>query len=488
MPDTRGTPWRTSHMSMIELDNPFTGERLFSVPSESLEDVRRSIASMRGAARTWAKRSPAGRAAHLLRALDYFRAHKDEIARDVTREMGKPIDAAAAEVDYMIERAEFMCRFATDGALAPHDLARYHTNDFAGRIEFVPKGVVYIITPWNYPLFCAINGTMCALLAGSAVLLKHTTTPSVGRHFERAFGETGGIGPLLVNVTVDYDVSARIIEQADIDHVVFTGSVQGGRAIQTSVARRASQPVRKPFIGMSLELGSNDAAFIAEDADLDGAVEWTVKIGRLHNSGQSCCAVKRVFVHESLHDRFLDAAARVMREQRCGDPMQPDTTLGPLFGGKRAVEDLTRMIDDARAKGATVVTGGNTERIGGALFLSPTLLSEVTPDMAVMSEETFGPVLPVMRVASDERAIELVNASRYGLSASIFTRSRERAQRFIDETETGTVYVNRCNFVDARLGWIGHKNSGNGSIALSPLGLRAYSDLRSVNIDPTLLR
>ncbi|SAK97275.1 aldehyde dehydrogenase [Caballeronia pedi] len=474
-------------MSMIELSNPFTGERVFSAASESLDDVHEMITRVRAAARMWATCPPAQRAGQLRRALDYFRGHKDEIARDVTREMGKPLSAAAAEIDYMIERAEFMCRFAEDGALAPHDLARYHTDDFAGRIEFVPKGVVYIITPWNYPLFCAINGTMCALLAGSGVVLKHTTTPSVGRHFERAFGELGGIGPLLVNVTVDYDVSARIIEEADIDHVVFTGSVQGGRAIQTSVARRANQPVRKPFIGSSLELGSNDAAYIAEDADVDSAVEWTVRIGRLHNSGQSCCAVKRVFVHESLHDRFVGAAARIMREQRSGDPMHPDTTLGPLFGGERAVHALKNMIDDALEKGATAIAGGVTERIGNALFLSPTLLAGVTTEMSVMRDETFGPVLPVMRVASDEHAIELVNASRYGLSASIFTRSKARAERFIDEAETGTVYVNRCNFVDARLGWIGHKNSGNGSIALSPMGLRAYSDLRSVNVDPTLL-
>jgi acyl-CoA reductase-like NAD-dependent aldehyde dehydrogenase len=474
-------------MSMVELKNPFTGQQVFVSPSESFKEVKQKLADCRAASGEWRKITPARRAEVVRQALHYFREHREQIGRDVTNEMGKPVSAAEAEVDYMIERAEFMCRFASDGSLNAHDLSKYNDASFEGRIEYVAKGVVYIITPWNYPLFCAINGTVCALLSGSAVLLKHTTTPSVGRHFARAFGELDGIGPLLSDVIVDYDTSARIIEEADIDHVVFTGSVQGGKTIQASLARRVDYPVRSPFIGSSLELGSNDAAYIAEDADLDSAVEWAVRIGRLHNSGQSCCAVKRVFVHERLYEGFVAAAARIMLEQRSGDPTQPETTLGPLFGGERAVHALKTMVDDAIAKGAKLVTGGNTERIGHTLFLMPTLLADVNVKMRVLSEETFGPVLPVMRVASDAEAIELVNASRYGLSASIFTRSRERVERFIDAAETGTVYVNRCNFVDARLGWIGNKDSGNGSIALSPLGLRAFSNLRSVNIDPTLL-
>lgn len=221
--------------------------------------------------------------------------------------------------------------------------------------------------------------------------------------------------------------------------------------------------------------------------DLDSAVEWTVRIGRLHNSGQSCCAVKRVFVHQKLFARYVEAAAQLMREQCSGDPCAPQSTLGPLFGGAAAVQRLQAMIDNALANGATAVTGGGMEQIGKALFLQPTLLTGVTPEMAVLREETFGPVLPVMQVTSDAQAIDCVNASEYGLSASIFTRSRTRAEQFIGAMDTGTVYVNRCNFVDTRLGWIGHKNSGNGAIALSPLGLAAISNLRSVNIDPRLL-
>ena len=475
-------------MSMIEAYSPFTGEKVFSAPSETYEQLAPKIAALRAASREWSKLSPAQRADHVENALQYFRSHRDEIARDVTTEVGKPLAEAAGEVDFMLERAEYLCRFARDGALSPYDLSAYQAEGFEGRIDFVSRHVVYVIAPWNYPLFCAINGVACALLSGSAVLLKHTTAPSVGRHFGQAFGTLAGIEPLLVNTVVDFEQSARIIEEGDIDHVVFTGSVRGGSTIQASVGRRAANlTLRNPFIGSSLELGSSDAAYIAEDADLDSAVEWTIRIGRLHNSGQSCCAVKRVFVHDSLHDRFVEKAAELMREQRQGDPALPETTLGVLFGGAAAVDRLKAMVDEAVQGGAELVTGGTTTTVGRARFIAPTLLSGVAEDASVMREETFGPVLPVARVGSDEEAIERINDSAFGLTASIFTRSRGRAQRFIAAMETGTVYVNRYNFVDARLGWIGHKNSGNGSISLSPLGLQAFCNLRSVNIDPTLL-
>ena len=374
--------------------------------------------------------------------------------------------------------------FAKDGGLLPADQAVYNDESFEGWLESRAKGVVYIITPWNYPLFCAINGTVCALLSGSTVVLKHTTTPTVGEHFERAFGTLGGVNNLLQNITIDYDTSARLIEETDINHVIFTGSVQGGRTIAQSIAKRTYNDVPYPFIESSLELGSSDAAYIAEDADIDDAILWTVKIGRLHNSGQSCCAVKRVFVHESLYEVYLEKAKAVMEAEVNGDPMDEKTTLGPLFGGRAPVEKLTAMIDDAVSKGANLICGGETEEIGNALFLKPTLLADATANMNVLHEETFGPVLPVVKVTSDQAATAAVKQTRFGLTASIFTTSRARADQFITAMETGTVYVNRCNFVDARLGWIGQKCSGNGAISLSPQGLSAISATKSVNIDP----
>ncbi len=475
-------------MTAITLHNPFTGEPVFSAPGETYASVAERASVAQQASRAWSALTPGKRAAAVRAALGYFEQHRDEIAAGITREMGKPLLAAGEELDFMLERADQMCRFAEQGALDPLDLGSWWDEGFQGRIDHRAKGVIYIISPWNYPLFCAINGTVCALLAGSAVLLKHTTTPSVGEHFANAFGSLAGIDGLLHHVVVDFSTSARIIEEAEINHVVFTGSVRGGREIAASVARRCQNRLANPFIQCSLELGSNDAAYIAEDADLDDAAFWIVKIGRLHNSGQSCCATKRVYVHASLHDDFLERAQTIMAGELSGDPTDPKTTLGPLFGGRPAIDRLLSMIDDARQRGARVVAGGKVQRFGSCDFLVPTLLADVDQDMQVMREETFGPVLPVMRVDDDDTAARLVGDTRYGLTSAIFTRSRERAEAFISSMHSGTVYVNCCNYVDARLGWIGHGHSGNGSIALSPAGLQSFSALRSVNINPKPLQ
>ncbi|NVK44382.1 MAG: aldehyde dehydrogenase family protein [Oceanospirillaceae bacterium] len=475
-------------MSQIEVFDPFTGEQVFSQPSEAFPAVRDRIDAAQRASRAWQALAPEARAGHVRAALQYFRDNRDDIAAGITREMGKPLAAAKEELEYMLERAEYLCRFAADGALQPARHPEYQDENFEGRIECCARGVVYIITPWNYPLFCAINGTVCALLSGNAVVLKHTTTPSVGAHFEKAFGTLAGIDHLLTQAMVDFDVSARVIEEADINHLVFTGSVQGGRVVQQSVAKRAFNEVPNPFIQCSLELGGSDAAYIADDADLEQAVFWTVKIGRLHNSGQSCCAVKRVYVHESLYDEYLVRAQAVMEAEKSGDPMAADTTLGPLHGGDKAVAGLLDMVKQAQRLGARLCTGGATETHGRTEFLKPTLLAGVTPEMRVLQEETFGPVLPVMKVVDDDEAIAQVRNSRYGLTASIFTRARDRAERYVASVDTGTVYVNRCNFVDARLGWIGQRASGNGSLALAPEGLQSFSARKSVNIDPSTLK
>lgn len=475
-------------MAMVRLNNPFTGETVFEQASASFGEVAEKLARARAAHRRWSRLPAPERARRVRAALAVFRAAQDEISTDIAREMGKPKTAAAEELTYMIERAEYMCSFAEGGALEDLDLSAYHDSDFQGRIRYRGKGIVYIISPWNYPLFTAINGVICALLSGSAVLLKHTTTPSVGRLFERAFHTLGDQTDLLFNITVDYQVSADIIERGDIDQVVFTGSVQGGRVIQQSIARRAlNDQLDSPFIEAALELGSNDACYIAEDADLEQALLWAVKIGRLHNAGQSCCAVKRLYVHESRYDAVVAGAKAIMAAEVNGDPLQEGTTLGPLFGGGAAIDGLLELVADATAKGATLVTGGARETLAGCDFIQPTLVAGVDHGMRIMKEETFGPVLPVMKVRSDEEAFGLVADTRYGLTASIFTRSRARANAFIEALDFGTLYVNRCNFVDARLGWIGHRHSGNGSLALSPEGLRAFSSKSSLNINGAAL-
>ncbi len=474
-------------MTQLKLHNPFSGEQVFAAQTETSEAIANRAERAQRASQTWSRLPVPERVKALRTALQYFEQHGAAIAAAITREMGKPLTAAKEELQYMLGRARSMCDFAEHGALQPLGLQRYHDANFQGRIEYRAKGVVYIITPWNYPLFCAINGSISALLAGNAVLLKHSTTPSVGEHFQRAFGSMAGIDDLLQHVLLDFAGSAQLIETAAIDHVIFTGSVRGGQEIAASVAKRCCNDVDHPFIQCSLELGSNDAAYIAADADLEHAALWAVKIGRLHNSGQSCCAVKRVYCHASVYEPFIEHARAIMAAEVSGDPQAESTTLGPLFGGKDAVVRLLDMINDARELGATVLSGGASEIISGCTFLQPTLLGNCDQRMQVMREETFGPVLPVMAVADDDQAMALVKDTKYGLTSSIFTRSQQLAEQYIQAMHTGTVYVNVCNFVDARLGWIGHGHSGNGSIALSPLGLQALSSLHSVNINPELL-
>jgi len=472
-------------MSDIEVRNPFGGQLVFSQHSETVEEVDVKISLLNEANRAWSKLSVSIRAELIRKALEYFRENHESIARAITAEVGKPIQAADDELEYMIERAETMCSFAEKGALSP--LSSVGEN-FEGWIDYRSKGVVYVISPWNYPLFCAINGTICSLLTGSTVLLKHTTAPSVGRHFQNAFNCMGGLENLLFATIIDYSVSAQVIETKDINHVIFTGSVDGGRAIQASLARRANSDVRNPFLSYSLELGGNDAAYIAEDADLPYAVDSTINIGRLHNSGQSCCAVKRVFVHRKHYEAYLAAAKEEIAKHRFGDPMDPQTTLGPLVGGEQTVVRLKALVDDARKNGARLICGGEVVIVDKTSFIEPTLLADVSMDMKVMDVETFGPVLPVMVVESDDEAIRLIQSSQYGLTSAIFTDSRSRAERFVRQMNTGTVFVNRCNFVDARLGWIGYGRSGNGAVTLSPLGLQTISNPQSVNIDPSRLR
>lgn len=337
-------------MTAITLNNPYTGEQVFAADSETRAEVLQRASKAQAASLAWSQVPVHERAELLRQALGYFEQHADDIASGISREMGKPLSAAHEELEFMLERARSLCTFASDGALDAVDLKRYHDAQFSGRIDYRAKGVVYIITPWNYPLFCAINGSMAALLAGNAVLLKHTTTPSVGGHFEQAFGQLGGCSDLLQHVLVDFATSAELIEHADINHVIFTGSVRGGQAIAQSVAKRCQHEVRNPFIQCSLELGSNDAAYIAADADLQHAALWAVKIGRLHNSGQSCCAVKRVYCHADVHDEFVQRAQAIMSAEISGDPLAPATTLGPLFGGEQTVQTLQTMIDDAISK------------------------------------------------------------------------------------------------------------------------------------------
>jgi acyl-CoA reductase-like NAD-dependent aldehyde dehydrogenase len=365
-------------------------------------------------------------------------------------QMGKPLREAAREVETCCERAEYMASIAVE-SLAAEVLPP--KAGFHRRIEHAPLGVVLDIAAWNYPLLIAVNVVVPALLAGNTVLLKHSgRTPLCGLHFERAYGALEPPG-LVTSLVLTHADTSRLIADRRVAHTAFTGSVEGGHALYRQAAER--------FIDVGLELGGKDPAYVAEDSDLEFAVENVVD-GACYNAGQSCCAVERVYVHEKVYGSFLDRARGVLERYRLGDPLDEKTTMGPLARCS-GVEVMERQVAEALRRGARLLHGGKRLEGHPGNFYLPTLLAGVPREAEAMQEETFGPLVPVAPVAGDAEALERMNDSRYGLTASVWTRDRERAEFFARGLETGTVYQNRCDYLDPALPWTGVRDSGKGS-------------------------
>ena len=435
--------------------HPFTGQSLEPFPKTDLLIQAKSLGI---AQQNWKKVAVENRCHILLKALNYFEKHRDEVADDISNTMGRPFSQAKGEIDGLLERARYLTTIAAE-VLRPDSLET--KEGFDRSITHEPLGVVFVISAWNYPLLVTINGVFASLLAGNTVLLKHATqTLEIGRHFERAFGQIPDHEGILAQAIAGHPDVGELIEKRRIDHVIFTGSVEGGRTVYTSAARG--------LIDCQLELGGKDGAYVAADADIEQAAALLVD-GALYNSGQSCCGVERVYVHESVHDRFVDCCAELMSRHVLGDPADPATTMGPLAQAV-AADVLEQQIHDARSKGAKIVYGGHRLDIESGVFFEPTLVTETDHTMKIMHEENFGPLLPVMRVPSDEEGFRLVNDSHYGLTAIICTRNKALAERFFTETTVGTVFMNRCDYLDPALPWTGVGDSGIGS-ALSKYGL-----------------
>ncbi|HEY2512096.1 MAG TPA: aldehyde dehydrogenase family protein [Polyangiaceae bacterium] len=455
--------------SSLTLDNPFTGDVACVVPLADEAAVGATLDRARVAARSFRNTSVAERIAICERAVASMEKNVDSIAADITRMMGKPLGQAKGEVAGMAGRARHMMSIA-ETSLA--DIALPPKENFERRIVKEPLGVVLDLPAWNYPLLTAVNAILPAVLAGNAVVVKHSPrSPLCGEHFARAFAEAGGPKDLVQALHCDHPTSERTVADPRVDHVLFTGSVYGGHRIQQAAAGR--------FLHVGLELGGNDPAYVAEDADLEKSVENIVD-GACYNAGQSCCAVERVYVHRSLYKRFLELAEPLVRAYVMGDPMDPKTTLGPV-AQPHHVPELEGFVEDALGAGARLIAGGKRASVGGkGRFFEATLLAEMTPSMKLMQKESFGPLVPVCAVDSDEDALSLMNDSSLGLTASLWTRDRDRAARLASKLEYGTVLMNRCDALDPALPWTGVKDSGRG-VTLSALGFDALTRPKAIH-------
>ncbi len=445
-------------MPSLIVDDPYTLDTACVVPLADGAQVEAVLGRARVAARAARHASIGDRVTLCLGALGAMEARTEDIAQDITRMMGKPIRQARNEVAGMALRWRHMCEIAP-AALA--DIELPPKEGHLRRIRKEPLGVVLDLPAWNYPLLTAVNAVLPALLAGNAVVLKHSPrSPLVGEHFARAFRDAGAPADLLAALDCDHPTSEAMVADPRVDHVLFTGSVFGGHRIQAAAASR--------FLHVGLELGGNDPVYVAPDCDVAKAAEGLVD-GAMYNAGQSCCAVERVYVHESLHDRFVEACEAHVRAYVLGDPRDEATTMGPIAQPQHPRE-LEALVRDAVDRGARLVRGGVATQVDAkGRFFAPTLLHGATHEMALMQSEHFGPILPVARVRSDEEALERMNDSRLGLTAAVYTSDLARAERMARDLEAGTVYMNKCDALDPALPWVGVKDSGRG-VTLSALG------------------
>jgi acyl-CoA reductase-like NAD-dependent aldehyde dehydrogenase len=385
--------------------------------------------------------------------------------------MGRPV-RFGGEFRGFEERVRYMVAIAEDSLkpVLPSD----PKAGFRRMIKRTPLGVVFVIAPWNYPYLTAVNTIVPALIAGNAVVLKHAAqTILVGERFEQAMKAAGAPKGLFANIVLGHEQTSRVLASGLVNHVNFTGSVEGGKAIERAAAGT--------FTTMGLELGGKDPAYVRADVKLDHAIENLVD-GAFYNSGQCCCGIERIYVHEAVHDRFLDGFVNLTRQYVLGNPMDEATTLGPM-ANKRFADLVRRQTAEALAKGAKAHIDEAAFKASkdGTPYLAPQVLTQVDHSMSVMMDESFGPVVGIMKVKSDEEAIRLMNDSPYGLTAGIWTADVDAAERIGDQIETGTVFMNRCDYLDPALAWTGVKDTGRGA-SLSPIGYEMLTRPKSYHL------
>ena len=451
--------------------SPVDGRLYVERPIATDATIATTLERARRAQAAWKRVPLAERIATVLRFIDAFVAHKDAIATEITWQMGRPIGQSPGEVRGFEERARYMASIATE-SLA--DINVGAKDGFRRFIRREPVGVVLVMAPWNYPYLTAVNAIVPAILAGNAVVLKHSNqTPLCAERFAEAFAESGLPEGVFQYLHCTHEQAAGMIASPQIDFVCFTGSVAGGHAVQAAAASR--------FIGIGLELGGKDPAYVRHDADLAHAIENLVD-GAMFNSGQSCCGIERIYVHEKLYRDFVDGFVALTRQYRLGDPTAADTNLGPMVRA-RAAGFARGQVAEAIAAGAESLVDPRSFAADrpDSPYMAPQVLVKVDHSMRLMNEESFAPVIGIMRVSSDDEAIRLMNDSAYGLTAAIWTADADAALAIGEQVETGTWFMNRCDYLDPALAWTGVKDSGRGC-TLSRVGYEPLTRPKSYHL------
>lgn len=455
----------------VQLISPVDGRVYVERDCADAAQIEGALAAAESARASWKHRPLSERAEFCHAAVDAMLSMQADIVPELAWQMGRPVRYGAGELRGFAERARHMI------AIAPEALAAVEPEPVAGFRRFIkrePLGTVLVVAPWNYPYLTAVNSIIPALMAGNSVILKHATqTMLVGERFAEAMRRARLPEGLFQHLLLDHQQTARIIASGRVQQVNFTGSVEAGKAMETAAMGR--------FLGIGLELGGKDPAYVRADANLEHAVENLVD-GSFFNSGQSCCAIERIYVDQNIYPAFVERFADLTRQYVLGNPLDEATTLGPMVSP--AAADFVRgQIADALAEGAKALIDPKDfpADVPGSAYLAPQVLVDVTHEMSVMREESFGPVVGIMPVAGDEAAIALMNDSDFGLSASIWTQDLRAAELIGNEIATGTVFMNRCDYLDPALAWTGVKNSGRG-VTLSRLGYEHLTRAKSFHL------
>jgi len=431
------------------------------------EQLNQALESAETAQQAWQRKSIAERAEICSRAIGIFQQQKARHGEELAWQMGRPVRYGAGEVAGVVERSSYMIDIAAE-ALADIKIKDPATERF---IKRVPVGIVLTIAPWNYPYLTAINSVVPAIMAGNAVILKHSSqTPLCAERLEECFMEAGLPLGVFQSLHITHEDTATAIRSGKINYVAFTGSVPAGARIEETIAGQ--------FMGSGLELGGKDPAYVRADANLTHAIESLVD-GAFFNSGQSCCGIERIYVHRSVFKDFVDGFVDLTKQYIVGNPLESETTMGPLVNVK-AAEFVRNQTAEAVSQGAEALIDPALFPLDvpGSNYLAPQVLINVDHSMRVMTEESFGPVIGIMAVDSDDEAIALMNDSEFGLTASVWSDNITEAAAIGEQIQCGTFFSNRCDYLDPALAWTGIKNSGRGC-TLSSVGYEALTRPKS---------